>query len=157
MKIANLQLAITIAVVLPHAHAFSLLTPGKAFRAALDPKNLAPKKGAAAPAFVDKEPANVVMSAATEGSTPDTQAPKGPAGLNQWDPSAQQINSSKWIEPAVVSKLSSFSTSCMNILAVLTSSDIAVCFTLRLLLVCTVCSTCSALTACDLLSAACSM
>jgi hypothetical protein len=112
MKIVNLQLAITIAalLLLPHAQAFSLLTPGKAFRAALDPKNLAPKKGAAVTPFVDNTPSTVVMTAAAaEGSsTSDTQAPKGPAGLNQWDPSAQQINSSKWIEPAVVSKLSSF-------------------------------------------------
>jgi hypothetical protein len=106
MKIVS-QLVISSGMLLPHAQSFSLLTPGKAFRAALDPKNLAPKKGAATPAFVAKEPATVVMSAATEGSAPETQAPKGPAGLNQWDPSAQQINSSKWIEPAVVSKLSS--------------------------------------------------
>jgi hypothetical protein len=114
MKIVKLKLVISFAaLLLPHAQSFSLLTPGKAFRAALDPKNLPLKKGAAAPAFVDKEPATFVMSAATEGSAPETQAPKGPAGLNQWDPSAQQINSSKWIEPAVVSS-AHFALSCLT-------------------------------------------
>jgi hypothetical protein len=101
MKLKNSQLVFLAALALLPG-ALSFLTPGKAFRAALDPKNLAPKKHVDPPT-VDREPATVVLAAAAEGSAADTQAPKGPAGLNQWDPSAQQITTSKWIEPAVVS------------------------------------------------------
>lgn len=75
---------------------YKLLTPGKAFRQVLIDPLLIPRRA----------PPTVALAAAAAAETadannmPDT-ALKGPAGLNRWDPSAQQAMNTKWIEPAM--------------------------------------------------------